>query len=280
MGDDRAKRLDAYAGQVMRYVEYVWPKLERTGGVPDVPMDRKAKGESAPPVGDHALRVMGKNGGKEWDENGAPLTSQVAREVFAMMRAELDVLEGGRNSMKSSSGYGFTEVLRAVREDAGRITAWRAGETTEAESKYTALWEACKYVAWVLLYHDPREEGGEPYDLWVKVSQEDLAARTRRQGAALDREAGRRDQMAKAHHRRYEALLAIEREHPDMSREAAKVEWSKRHDMSVSTIRDSIHFCERHEWPGGKGRHGGWQSEGQPVAPEHRYKQSNGGEAA
>lgn len=271
-------RLNHWAGQVMRYIEYVWPRLERTGGIADLPpMDRKAKGKSTPPVGDTALRIMGKNGGREWDEDtGQPLTSETSREVFAMMRGELDRLEAGRNSMKSEDGIGFTEVVRAVREDAGVITTWKAAENaTEAHRRLRALEDACEYVARVLLYHDPRNEDGSPYHLHVHVSPEDLAARSPKQAAARDREASRKQSHARSHYKRYEDFRAIERENPTASRQALMVMWSERYDMSPSTIRDSIRFCEKHLWPSAASKHGGWQAGGSLVEEEYRY---NGGD--
>jgi hypothetical protein len=49
------------AREIERYLETLLPKLEPGGGIPDNPMNRKARGSSRPPVSDYVMRLWRSN---------------------------------------------------------------------------------------------------------------------------------------------------------------------------------------------------------------------------
>lgn len=162
--------LNKTAGQVERYVELVWPKLERAGGVPETPMNRKERGKGVPPVGDYALRVMFAN----WESGDIEFPEDIDHErraVHATLRHELHLIESGGNGARSASGIPFTEILQALRYDPGVITTWRAGETKADKAREQALWEVCRFIAWIILYTHPGA------NLRVVTSPDDSAMR-------------------------------------------------------------------------------------------------------
>jgi hypothetical protein len=158
---DEERAVRRIASQIARYVEYVWPKLERRGGTPDDPMDRDAKGGSNPPMGDHAFDVI--------DANRLP---------SRYFRFFLEVLEQGKG--KTTNGVWHSEVLKAVRYDAGNLTQWRAGQTEEHREMMQAFEETVRTAAkGVVFAHGPDIAS----QVYVVVNPEDEQQRARTRSA-------------------------------------------------------------------------------------------------
>lgn len=123
--DELTKRV---ARLVARYVEHVWPQLERSGGTPDEPM-QTAKGSSNPPFSDHAHRVM--------DEN-----------VVAAHYID-DALFGTEAcAVKSTNGIYFSEILSDLRDNPGLLHAWYDRDP----ARLRAFRECCMHVARGVVY--------------------------------------------------------------------------------------------------------------------------------
>ncbi len=147
------------AGQTARYIEYVWPKLERRGGVPETPMNRKAKGESNPPMGDHAFDVVEANA-----------------NASRYLRFHLEVFESGNR--KAKNGIYFSEILKTARYNVGLIDAWRDGRTEEDRAYRSAFNEVCKAVAkGVLFVHG--EKAADAFEVVVHPHEEQQRQKTR-----------------------------------------------------------------------------------------------------
>jgi hypothetical protein len=240
-------RLERNSAAIRRYLTEVLPKLEKSTVAPDEPPDRKHRGGSRSP--------WGRGGDEIVEANRA--ASLVLTPLIAQMRA----------SGAGWKGVSFSEVLLAVGNHPGVTQTWREhSKTLEA-----ALWQMCLLVAraahvrWdaaeIRIGGEVLKRAGEPLELdrLVVVGPGDREAHSHVQAAAQDREEARRAGMAESHHIRYEQLRELEEQ--GYSREAAKARWSEEHDMSVPTIRDSIRFVEKGEWP-----------DGTPVTQELRWE--------
>jgi hypothetical protein len=108
----------------MRYLEWVWPRLEKRGGTSDLPpLNRKAKGESTPPVSEHVLDIMNAN--------------TVAGKYFR------EVLEECARGGKSYGGHDYGDLLRAIRYDSGIL---------REEGVREAAWGMCLHIAQVIAH--------------------------------------------------------------------------------------------------------------------------------
>jgi hypothetical protein len=88
------------AAQILKVIEWLWPRLEKRGGTSDLPpMNRKAKGESTPPVSEHVLDIMNAN--------------TVAGKYFR------EVLEECERGGKQYGGIDYGDLLRWIRYDSG-----------------------------------------------------------------------------------------------------------------------------------------------------------------
>lgn len=187
------------AEKTARFIEYVWPKLERRGGVPETPMNRKAKGKSNPPMGDHAFDVLEANA-----------------NASRYLRFHLEVFENG--DRRSSDGVRFSEVLKAARYDVGLIDAWREGRTEEDRNYRRAFNEVCRAVAkGVLFVHG--EKGADAFEVVVNPHEEQQRQKTReaqkRATAYTDRLiVGRLEELEKGGLGREEAKRALAKD-PD-----------------------------------------------------------------
>jgi hypothetical protein len=242
------------ADAISEYLEKIWPKLERTGNMPDLPMERRWKGSSNPPVSAYTLDLM--------LENSEP--------IHAKLRSELDAIEAGRNGWRSSEGVPFSWLLQNIRYDAGQITTWRAGQTPEDAMNARGFQELCCYVALVMMWC---EGGWAPVELRVRTrlssngsagfatylpppAESTNGHGPTRNGTATGKEDGRR--LAPALRRRtsrdtyriinadFEALIA---ENPGMAIGAAEIALSQRlknegRNGSVAKIRKARAFVK------------------------------------
>lgn len=137
-GMDKA-RLNRLAGATRMYIEKVWPLYERSGDLPELPMDRKAKGEWNPPVGEYIHVVMEAN-----------------REASKYLNPRLEELKRHRVSFK---GFEFRDLLSQAAYDSGAfaksLSIWPA--------KNDAFWELCYLVARSLALE--KDDSGEPLDV-------------------------------------------------------------------------------------------------------------------
>jgi hypothetical protein len=159
--------LNHLAGQVRLYIEKVLPQLERAGGFPDSPMDRKSKGASNPPVGDRALLLW-------W----------VNRDASIKLNPLL--VELG-NHDASYAGQSFREMLHLAAYDSGAFARWQgvSGHRREAFRKMcllVALALRAKHGSGVQLHVTPNprddadQEVGDPRTVaprWRAITAED-----------------------------------------------------------------------------------------------------------
>jgi hypothetical protein len=115
------------------YIERVLPHLERTGGFPDSPMDRDAKGTSNPPVGDRALAL--------WSLN------RDAGAIFNPLLAEL------RHGRETAGGYQFRDMFDLAVYDTGAFMRW----LSVSQERCDAYWKLCVLVAQVARYRHGRD---------------------------------------------------------------------------------------------------------------------------
>ena len=160
-----------------RYCEHIWPKLEKMGGVPDSPMNRKERGRSSPAIGEHGLDVVDAN-----------------RTASKYLRFFLEEFEGGER--RAQNGLYFSAVLRSLRDEPGSIQNWRQGKTPEDREAMDAFWECMRQVArGVLFAHGEKnvteamakEEDSERFDVFVRPEDEQQRAKTR-EAQVLDTE--------------------------------------------------------------------------------------------
>lgn len=185
------------ADKTARYIEYVWPKLERRGGVPETPMNRKAKGESNPPMGEHAFDVVEANA-----------------NASRYLRFHLEIFENGNR--KAKSGIYFSEILKAARYDVGLIDAWRDGRTEEDRAYRSAFKEVCKAVAKGVLFVRG-EKAADAFEVVVNPHEEQQRQKTReaqkRATAYTDRViVGRVEELEEGGMGREEAKRALARD--------------------------------------------------------------------
>lgn len=116
------------AYQAARYVEHVWPKLEKKGGVPDTPMNRKERGQSSPVIGEYGMDVIDAN-----------------RGASKYLRFHIDYFE--TSATRATNGLYFSDILARVRYAPGNITNWRAGKTAEDKRMLEAFDELMVQIA-------------------------------------------------------------------------------------------------------------------------------------
>jgi hypothetical protein len=164
MSYENAVRL--IASKVALYVEYVWPRLEKRGGMPETPANRKERGESSPAIPLKGLDVV--------DDNRIP---------SRYLRFFLEETENG--SVKAKNGVYFSEVLKDIRYDPGCLANWRAAKSDEDMRMLQAFRECIRHVAKgvVFVYGEKAAEDG---DFRVIVNPRDEQLKTFEQGRARD----------------------------------------------------------------------------------------------
>jgi hypothetical protein len=128
--ESKQQKLDRLAGRVWTYVVDVRPIIERSGDLPDLPMDRRAKGEWNPPFGDYAHLVV-------W----------VNRDASRKLRPLLDELEKHRARYK---GYRFDLMLLQARYDSASFVRWLSASNA-GPARRKAFWELCVLIARALV---------------------------------------------------------------------------------------------------------------------------------
>ncbi len=245
LATDRPDYQDAVrkiAKQVRRYVEHYWPTMEKRGGVPEEPMNRKERGRGSPAIPGKGFDAM--------DESEIPSVFRFYVEFFE------------RGDAKSTEGVKFSELLQEARYSPASVGNWLAGETEEMRRMRCAFFEVSRLVAKGVLFVHPDIN---PDSLWVETGSK--GARSRTQAGAQDREAAQTEQRARAMRLRYAQILDVQARHPDASERAVWQMWADEKMLSPSTARDVCRFATKHEWPNGE-----------PVRPEHRWQDD--GEAA
>ncbi len=116
-------RLHRNASAVRAYIVEVWPRIEKPGGVPDVPFGRKHKGTTRPPTTDRALRLMDAN--RHASKILAPLLNEVRAHDI------------------SYGGIRVNSILFAVEYDAAAARGWKAENAPEDD----VLWKLCLLLA-------------------------------------------------------------------------------------------------------------------------------------
>lgn len=179
-----------------------------------------------------------------------------ARKERVMRQRAAEAIRQKRNEQYLGLGTGPTSGPPSNEEpDHGILKRWQA-EDPEALAVFRA---ACEWAA---------EQLPENVELDVSVEGGRQAANLR-QAAAQDREARRKEQYARSYRIRYAKLKETEAQHPDATREAAKAMCSERLGTSMSSMRDSVRFCERHVWPNGE-----------PVEPPLRWQDEGAADKA
>jgi len=176
------------AAEIERYLEIVLPKIEPGGGVPEVPMDRKFKGESRPPISDYVMKL--------WMSN--PHAGRVNAVLKEAVRSSEAVELAGRPMWR---------ILSDVLFDHTAIRRWKARGGVEEKR----FWMLCLLLAQRLA--DKHDRPGAPYKIRVYTEPDDEQQRP------FTREAQKRDtaHTDRVIVRRVEAL-----EEDGMGREEAK----------------------------------------------------------
>lgn len=135
MSERKEKVERRVATEAARYVEHVWPKLEKKGGIPDTPMNRKERGQSTPAIGDRGLDIIDAN-----------------RTASRYLYYYIDYFETAKTGAKAKNGIRFSLVLGAVRYDPGFITNWRAKKTADDKRMFQAFQELMRQIARGVLF--------------------------------------------------------------------------------------------------------------------------------
>jgi hypothetical protein len=147
------------AGEIERYLEVLLPKLEPGGGVPEVPMSRKERGGSRPPVSEYVMDL--------WQANpDLGMINEVLKE--AARSGESVEIEGRP----------MWEILSDCLFDHTAIRRWKAA----GGSAERRLWMMCRLLAQRLAV-----KYGTGVRLTITVSPEDEQQRQQ------TREAQKRD---------------------------------------------------------------------------------------
>lgn len=213
-----SRHLSRLASQVKRYIEKVLPQLERSGGFPDLPMDRAAKGESNPPVGDMAMLLW-------W----------VNRDVGKILNPLLAEMYKGHDFY---GPYAFSDLLEFATYDSGAFVRWLSQNPAGRD----AFWSMCMQVAMVAMARH-----GKDIELHVITSPEIDEAF----GEVADpRRVPPKWRTITAHDAYYSIVARLERirtQHPGITEAAAEVECQKELEAqglsgSIGRIRDAKTF--------------------------------------
>jgi hypothetical protein len=204
------KHLNTLAGQIRLYIEKVLPQLERAGGFPDSPMDRKSKGTSNPPVGEKALRLW-------WEYR------DYATKLNPLL-AEM------REHRVAHQGYEFREMIDHCVYDSASFGMRLAGD---AKARY-AFWQMCLLLSVALV-----QDWGEDVKLEVDDAPEDEIADPRKINP--------RWRTITANDAYWSIVARLERirmAHPNITEKAAEVECQKELEAlglsgSIGRIRDA-----------------------------------------
>ncbi len=220
------KHLNTLAGQIRLYIERVLPQLERAGGFPDSPMDRKSKGTSNPPVGERALLLW-------W----------VNRDAATLLNPLL--VELGNHDARYA-GVSFREMLYLASYDAASFARWQA----ESAHRREAFWKMCLLIAVAL-----RAKHGEGVTLEVTANPSSDAD----DEVSDPREINPRWRTITANDAYWSIVARLERirlENPGITEAATEVECQKELEAlglsgSIGRIRDAKGFVNKER--GGNG---------------------------
>ncbi len=136
------------AREIEKYLEVLLPKLEPSGGIPETPMNRKARGSSRPPISEHVMRL--------WLSN--PHAGRINNILREAAQSTEDVELAGRAMWK---------VLSDVLFDHTAIRRWKAAGGVEERR----FWMLCQLLAQRLavIYDTPQG----PYELRVYIHPTD-----------------------------------------------------------------------------------------------------------
>lgn len=219
------ENLNRLAGQIRRYIERVLPQLERAGGFPDSPMDRKSKGASNPPVGEKALRLWW-----QYRDYGMKLNPLIA-----------DL----RRHNESIDGYLFTLLLDYATYDSGGFVRWLSVHA----SGRRAFWKMCLLLAQKLI-----DEWGVDVTLEIDEKLDEDEVSDPRKVAPKWRTITATD----AYWSIVARLERIRMAHPGITEAACEVECQKElEDLglsgSIGRIRDAKGFVNRERGEAGEG---------------------------
>jgi hypothetical protein len=223
--DELTKRV---ARLVRSYVEHVFPHLERQGGTPDEPM-QAAKGSSNPPVSDWTLRLIHSN-----------------RVASGYLHWALEITEQG--GVRSSEGIHYSEILRALRYDAGLLQTWR----DKQPQMVRAFNEMCLHVAkGVMLVHGQTQNEKKNLERRMDLDPQDSEALVVKRAPDDEEETRGRTRLGQKidtmHTRRLmvEQLEQIERAYPHYTTKECMEMLSDRKqrdgkDWSVTKLRRAV----------------------------------------
>lgn len=192
------------------------------------------KPESRPPIPERAFDFIDDQDNRE--------TARLLNRILGEMRGEWET-----HPLYTMAGLvaGWIRPLQNEEIDHGAVRRWKAGETQQDRNRADLFKRTVKCM-------EERLNDKWPHiQIRINIPRRDEEADTPIQGGARDREESRRKGYALAHHIRYQGLLALQNRYPEATRASLKAMWSEEFDMSIPTIRDSIRFCECHEWPDG-----------------------------
>ncbi len=245
-------RLNRNASAVRAYIVEVWPRLEKPGGVPDVPFGRKHKGTTRPPTTDRALRLMDAN--------------RHSSKILAPLIRELRAHDVSHNGIKVNG------ILLAVEYDPAAARNWKAKDAPEE----TALWKTCLLLAQAAQAKwDPRgltepngdvvKEAGTPLDMQaldlvvthLEGEPDDTELQASEWQTAHNRDNNHGRTLRKEDsYRTWGARIEAIKEREDCTTEAAigllrdGLERDKKEDVSRSWLYESVKFCREERTDG------------------------------
>lgn len=217
-----ADHLTTLASQIRRYIEKVLPQLERAGGFPDSPMDRRMKGSSNPPVGETALRLWWSY--RDYATKLNPLIADLRQHYISI------------------KGYECSEMLDMAVYDSGAFIRWLSEDSWRRD----AFWGLSLLLAQVL-----KDHWGPDVTLQVDNAPDEEETADPRKVAPKWRTITATD----AYYSIVARLARIRMEHPAITEAAAEVECQKELEKlglsgSIGRIRDAKGFVNKERGEG------------------------------
>lgn len=138
---------------VKQWIEHVWPQLEKRGGVPDTPMNRKERGRSNPAIVWRGLGIVDAN----------LVASKYLRWAID---DTVEMYDDEGRSVIAEGGIPMADVLNEVHYNPGSIQTWRAEADAEAKRWHAAFKDTCRRLAKAALFRFATTQAG--YDEMVR----------------------------------------------------------------------------------------------------------------
>lgn len=214
------------AAQIARYLELVWPLIEKGIVMPDEPPDRKHKGSSRPPVTDRGLGIMWAN-----------------RVVTPMLEPILREAQRGDHSY---GGIQYSDLLSEMVHDPGAMLRHRTEQSLNPPfsgpngARAQAFFKMCDHIARVLAIRHKGPDGPCQIEVYTRPAREEEELQ-----AQDPRSHGKGRIRAHTAHDSYRTMVS------DMermvlagthSKEGAKAAKADQLGCSMGRVRDAVTF--------------------------------------